>query len=114
MIDSASNLRFANFPTDHSRLPTVSVVIPDLDHDMHNGAVQDSIPVGDAWLQQNLDAYYQLAKKHNSLLIITFDENDGKGGYRGLTDPSVSPDYDQSRHVMICKIESPRSSPERM
>jgi len=37
-IDSPSNLSFAHFPTDYSRLPTVSFIIPDLDHDMHNGA----------------------------------------------------------------------------
>jgi len=71
---------------------------------MHSGTVEDSIPVGDAWLQQNLDAYYQWAETHNILLIITFDENDDKGGYRGLTDPSVSPDWDQSRHDLQNRI----------
>jgi phosphatidylinositol-3-phosphatase len=65
---------------------------------MHNGAVRDSVPVGDLWFQQNLDAYYQWAKAHNSLLIVTFDENDDKSRYRGLTDPSISPDHDQSRY----------------
>jgi phosphatidylinositol-3-phosphatase len=103
-IDSSSNLRFADFPSDYSRLPTVAFVIPDQDHDMHNGAVKDSVPIGDSWLQQNLDAYYQWAKAHNSLLIVTFDENDDKGGYRGLTDPSVSPDHDQSRHDLQNRI----------
>jgi phosphatidylinositol-3-phosphatase len=103
-IDSSSNLRFADFPTDYSRLPTVSFVIPDQDHDMHNGAAEDSVPAGDGWLQQNLGAYYQWAKAHNSLLIVTFDENDDKGGYRGLTDPLVSPDHDQSGHDLQNRI----------
>ena len=33
------------------------------------------------------------------LLIVTLDENNDKGGYRGLTDPSVSLDHDQSRDL---------------
>jgi phosphatidylinositol-3-phosphatase len=69
-----------------------------MDHDMHNGALEDSVSTADVWLRQNFDGYYQWAKAHNSLLIVTFDENDDKGGYRGLTDPAVSPDHDQSRH----------------
>jgi len=103
-VETSSNLRFADFPADYTRLPTVAFVIPDLDHDMHNGAVKDSVPAGDLWLQQNLDGYFQWAKAHNSLLIVTFDENDDKGGYRGLTDPSVSPDHDQSRHDLQNRI----------
>ena len=58
---------------------------------MHNGSPADSIPAGDTWLRQNLDGYYQWAKTHNSLLIVTFDENDDKDKYHGLTNPSVSP-----------------------
>ena len=71
---------------------------------MHNGEPEDSVPAGDAWLRQNLDPYYQWAKTHNSLLIVTFDENDDEGGYRGLTDPSVSPDHDQYRHDLQNRI----------
>jgi acid phosphatase len=36
-IETPSNLRFADFPSDYSRLPTVAFVIPNLDHDMRNG-----------------------------------------------------------------------------
>ena len=103
-VETSSNLRFADFPRDYTRLPTVAFVIPDLDHDMHNGTAKDSVPAGDLWLQQNLDGYHQWAKSHNSLLIVTFDENDDKGGYRGLTDPSVSPDHDKSRHDLQNRI----------
>ncbi|HEU0156075.1 MAG TPA: alkaline phosphatase family protein [Stellaceae bacterium] len=95
--ETSSNLRFDDFPTDYNKLPTVAFVIPDLEHDMHNGKPEDSIPAGDQWLKQNLDPYYQWAKTHNSLLIVTFDENDDKGGYKGLTDPAVMPDHDRSR-----------------
>jgi hypothetical protein len=89
--ESSSNLRFADFPRDYAKLPTVAFVIPNLDHDMHNGEPAQSIPAGDAWLRENLDGYYQWAKTHNSLLIITFDENDDKRRYQGLTNPMVSP-----------------------
>jgi hypothetical protein len=88
-IDTSSNLRFADFPADFTKLPTVAFVVPNLKNDMHNGQPKDSIPAGDAWLKQNLDRYYQWAKSHNSLLIVTFDENDDVGGYQGLTDPGI-------------------------
>jgi acid phosphatase len=103
-VDTSSNLRFADFPSDFTKLPTVAFVIPDQDHDMHSGALKDSVPAGDAWLRQNLDPYYQWARTHNSLLIVTFDENDDKAGFRGLTDPSVSPDGDQYRHDLQNRI----------
>jgi hypothetical protein len=69
------------FPKDFSKLPTVAFVIPDMDHDMHNiGAPGDAAAIkrGDQWLQQNLGAYVAWAKMHNSLLILTFDEDDFK------------------------------------
>jgi hypothetical protein len=90
-LDTSSNLRFADFPTDYSKLPSVAFVIPNLNHDMHNGEPARSIPAGDAWLRENIDGYYQWAKTHNSLLIVTFDENDDKRKYQGLTNPMVSP-----------------------
>lgn len=59
-------------PVNYNNLPTVSFVIPDLMDDMHNGTVQE----GDTWAQKNIDGYAQWAKTHNSLLIITWDEDD--------------------------------------
>jgi hypothetical protein len=67
------------FPKDFSLLPTVSFVIPDQDHDMHNiGGPGDAAAIqrGDAWLKDNMSAYAKWAKTHNSLLIVTFDEDD--------------------------------------
>jgi acid phosphatase len=90
-IDTSSNLRFADFPSDYSQLPTVAIVIPNLNNDMHNGNPSESIPAGDAWLRQKLDGFYQWAKTHNSLLIVTFDENNDQDGYAGLTNPMASP-----------------------
>jgi hypothetical protein len=80
-IPASLNLPMTQFPTDFSKLPTVAFVIPDMDHDMHNiGAPGDSAAIrrGDDWLKQHLSAYAQWAKKHNSLLIVTFDEDDFK------------------------------------
>lgn len=75
------NLPFGNlFPVrengDFSVLPTVSFVIPDERFDMHDGSIADA----DDWLRNNLSAYTQWAKDHNSLLIVTFDEDDGSQG----------------------------------
>jgi hypothetical protein len=48
---------------------------------MHNiGTPGDAAAIqrGDKWLKQNLDRYVKWAKLHNSLLIITFDEDDSR------------------------------------
>jgi len=61
------------FPTDLTQLPTVSIVVPNEQNDMHDGTIQQA----DAWLKANIiDTYYAWAKTHNSLLIVTFDEDD--------------------------------------
>jgi acid phosphatase len=92
-VATSSNLRLIDFPADYNQLPTVAFVIPDQEHDMHNGTPQEAVPAGDRWLAENLDRYYQWAKTHNSLLIVTFDENDNyKANLRGLTDPAVAQD----------------------
>ena len=91
-VETSSNLRFADFPKDYTTLPTVAFVVPNLNNDMHNGKPAQSVPAGDNWLRQNLDDYYQWAKTHNSLLIVTFDENDDQSGYNGLTNPLTDPD----------------------
>ena len=66
------------FPRDFNKLPTVAFVIPDMDYDMHNLAGPgDSAAIvrGDNWLRNNLSKYIKWAKTHNSLLIITYDED---------------------------------------
>jgi hypothetical protein len=62
----------SNFPGDFSRLPTISFVVPNLADDMHDGTIAQ----GDSWLQLHIDAYAHWAVANNSLLIITFDEDD--------------------------------------
>lgn len=69
---SAENLPFSAFPHDFAKLPVVAFVIPNMDHDMHDGGVGE----GDDWLRGHLDAYARWAVRHNSVLIVTWDEDD--------------------------------------
>jgi acid phosphatase len=62
---------FTAFPTDYTLLPQVSFVIPNEQHNMHDG----SIAQADAWLQSNLGGYAAWAAANNSLLIVTWDED---------------------------------------
>jgi hypothetical protein len=71
-VPSTSNRTFAAFPADYTTLPTTSFVVPNLCDDMHDC----SISTGDTWLKNNIDGYAQWAKTHNSLLVVTFDEDD--------------------------------------
>ncbi|MEV0400177.1 alkaline phosphatase family protein [Actinoallomurus sp. NPDC050550] len=80
-LPDAVSRSFADFPSDFSALPTVSFVIPDMCDDMHNCPVK----TGDTWVRDNLDAYVRWARTHDSLLIVTFDENDGSPGNKIAT-----------------------------
>lgn len=97
--ETSANLRFADWPRDFRALPTVAFVIPNLIHDMHEGRPPASIAAGDAWLRRHIDPYYRWARDHNSLLIVTFDENDGDG--LGLTDPAAREADDRNRIVTL-------------
>jgi arylsulfatase A-like enzyme len=72
-LPAKTNLPYTKFPKNFDKLPAVSWVIPNLDDDMHDGTIQE----GDTWLQNNLSAYLAWAQTHNSLLIVTWDEDDG-------------------------------------
>ncbi len=98
-IETSANLRFADFPDDFRQLPTVAFVIPNLQHDMHTGDVAQRVANGDAWLRQNLDAYYQWAKDNNSLLILTFDEDNDMSRIIGLTDPGDTANPDRRNRI---------------
>ncbi len=71
-VPAADNQPYSAFPTNYATLPTVSIVIPDLDDDMHDGTIAE----GDSWLQANLGPYATWAKANNSLLVVTCDEDD--------------------------------------
>ena len=70
-----------------SSLPTVSVVVPNEQHNAHSNTAK----AADDWLKQNLGAYAEWALKNNSLLIITFDED-------GSSDTSVGDAYMTGAH----------------
>jgi phosphatidylinositol-3-phosphatase len=78
-VPRSVSLPFTAFPArDFAALPTVSFVIPDLCHDMHNC----SVATGNDWVQAHLGAYAAWAMTHRSLLIVDFDENDyGPGNH---------------------------------
>lgn len=72
-VPATDSIPFSSFPTQYSNLPAISFVVPDLLDDMHDGTIQQ----GDSWLQTHLAAYVTWAKTNNSLLIVTFDEDQG-------------------------------------
>src|SRR5262249_7655824 len=71
-LPSLCNQPFTSFPSSLAALPTLEIVVPDNLHNMHDGSIQQ----GDDWLEANIHGYYQWAMTHNSLLIVTFDEDD--------------------------------------
>lgn len=77
-VPTSTAKTFAQFPTDYSTLPRVSFVTPNLCSDMHDC----SVSTGDTWIKNNLGAYATWAKTHNSLLVITFDEDNSLSGNR--------------------------------
>jgi hypothetical protein len=80
-IPATTNQPLSSFPQDYSILPTVSIVIPNDNNNMHDG----SIGSADEWLKDHLNNYVQWAKKHNSLFILTFDEDDNYHGNHIVT-----------------------------
>jgi hypothetical protein len=74
MVPATANQPLSAMPSDYAALPTVSFLIPNLCHDMHDCSIAE----GDDWLRQNIDGYAQWARTHNSLLVVTFDESESK------------------------------------
>ena len=75
-VPASATLDLSKFPRDFRKLPTVSFVIPNVVHDMHDGKViAAEVRAGDRWLRRKLGAYARWAQTHNSLLIITWDED---------------------------------------
>ncbi|MET8446412.1 alkaline phosphatase family protein [Streptomyces sp. NPDC005209] len=77
-VPTSTAKTFAQFPSDYSTLPQMSFVVPNLCSDMHDC----SVSTGDTWLKNNLGAYATWAKTHNSLLVVTFDEDNRLSGNR--------------------------------
>lgn len=78
----ASTRDFSAFvPSDD--LPTVAVVVPNLQNDMHDGSIQ----CGSEWLEKHIKPYVDWVEKHNSLLIVTWDEDNHKSLHPITTKP---------------------------
>jgi phosphatidylinositol-3-phosphatase len=69
------------FPRDFARLPDLSFLTPDLAHDMHSGTMRTA----DRWLMAHVGSYVRWARSHNSLLVLTWDEDDHEEANRILT-----------------------------
>jgi phosphatidylinositol-3-phosphatase len=80
-LPAAVNQPATAMPTDYAKLPTVAFLIPDLCNDMHDCRVH----TGDDWARRVLDPYARWAQQHNSLLVVTFDEDNGSKQNRILT-----------------------------
>lgn len=95
-VAASANKTFTEFPRDYATLPAVSFVVPNLRDDMHDGTVAQ----GDSWLQQNIDGYAQWAVTHNSVLVLTWDEDDNSANNQIPTiivgQPVVAGSYDET------------------
>jgi hypothetical protein len=72
-LPASTNRPFSAFPRDYRNLPTVAFVSPNMCHGMHDCSVR----TGDRWMKEHFDRYARWAPRHNSWLIVTFDENAG-------------------------------------
>ena len=84
-LPATANMPMTSFPTDYTTLPTVSVIVPNQVNDMHHGKDPEAIQTGDRWLREHLDDYVQWAQQHNSLLIVTWDEDNKTENNRIVT-----------------------------
>ncbi|MEU8606974.1 alkaline phosphatase family protein [Actinoplanes sp. NPDC048791] len=75
-VPASAHQPYTAFPRDYRKLPTVAFVIPDLCHDMHDCPKAEA----DAWLKKEFAPYVAWASTHNSLFILTFDEDNRTGG----------------------------------
>ena len=84
LLPSSENQTFTAFTnTSFTNLPNVAFVIPDQQNDGHGVGVKSGnalLAASDQFLQNNVGAYATWAKTHNSLLIVTYDENDFSPG----------------------------------
>jgi acid phosphatase len=66
------NQPFSRLPKHFRSLPTVSFIVPNLQHDMHDGTIAEA----DRWAHHKLAHYVRAARHHHGLVIITWDEDD--------------------------------------
>jgi phosphatidylinositol-3-phosphatase len=71
-LPAAVNQPMTAFPANFAQLPDLAFVVPNLNDDMHDGTIAE----GDQWMKAHLSGYVSWMKTHNSLLIVTTDEDD--------------------------------------
>lgn len=99
-LPASTNLPFTMFPTTTSgfeSLPTVSFVIPNEQHNMHDSTIR----AADDWLRANLESYRSWAMSHNNILLLTFDEDAKNTATNHITtifvgDPIIPGQYSES------------------
>jgi len=84
--DSHEGSRYRGFAVDaqgnrigFDSLPTVSIVVPNEQHDMHSAGKRAC----DVWLATQIKPYADWAREHDSLLIVTFDEDGSTNSSHG-------------------------------
>src|SRR5215831_816235 len=91
---------FTQFAADlaANRLPAYSIIVPDVNHDAHNGTLGQA----DSWLQTNVAPLLSspaFQPGGDGIMIVTFDECDGAVGacpqhiYTALIGPNVKRGY---------------------
>ena len=80
-VPAGADQPYSAWPGDLATLPTVAFVVPNLCNDMHDCPIS----TGDGWARTHLEPYLHWADTHDSLLVVTFDENDGSSGNQILT-----------------------------
>jgi acid phosphatase len=58
------------FPATYDALPTLAILIPDVDDDMHDGTIEE----GDDWLRTHVAGLLAWADAHDTLIVLTWDE----------------------------------------
>jgi acid phosphatase len=95
-LPASVNQPYSALPADLGQLPTVAFVVPNLCDDMHDCPVK----TGDDWARAHLAAYVSWARDHDSLLIVTFDEDENTAANRiatFLVGPMVRPGTSDQR-----------------
>jgi acid phosphatase len=71
-VPTAVNQPLSRLPKHFRSLPTVSFIVPNLQHDMHDGTISEA----DRWTHRHLARYIRSARRHHGLVVITWDEDD--------------------------------------
>lgn len=71
-VPGIANKRFADFPTDYTKLENVVCISPNQMNDMHTGSIKQ----GDDWFGKHLASLVDWCITHNSVFVVYFDESE--------------------------------------